>query len=122
MAAKVELIYLDEYADEGGTFPIDVSFADEDGNSDGITAVNWRLTDKDGTVLNSRSNVSATPSDPTRILLEGDDLKCSNGFTGRAEERHVGVKVTYYSSLGSGKVQTAEAVFFLKNSKALPFP
>lgn len=120
--ARVELIYLDEYADEGGTFPILVSFKDESNLSNGVTAVRWRLTDKDGVVLNSRSNVSAVVDDPTEILLEGDDLKCSTGFTGLAEERRVGVKVTYNSSLGSGKVQTAEAVFFLKNSAALPFP
>lgn len=121
--AKVGLIYLDDYADEGGNFPIDVTLTDEDGASDGVTALRWRLTDKDGTVLNGRANVSETPTSPsTRILLEGDDLECSDGFTGMSELRHVGVKITYNSSLGTDKIQTAECVFKLKNSKALPFP
>ena len=118
--ARVQLIYLDEYADEGGNFPVTVTFKDRDGLSNGVTAVNFRLTDKDGNVQNGRDNVSVSVADPTEIVLEGDDLKCSTGFSGLAEERRLGVKVTYNSSLGDGKIQTAEAVFFVKNSAALP--
>jgi hypothetical protein len=122
MTSRVELIYLDDYADEKGTFPISVAFADELGLTNGVVSVNWRLTDKDGTVINSRSNVSITPAVPTKVILSGDDLVISDGFEGRAEERRFGVKVVYNSDIGNNLVQTAECIFYIKNSAALPFP
>jgi len=61
-------------APEEGVFAIDVYARDSAGDLTTPTSVTWTLTDLAGTVINSRTNVSATPGNPTRITLSGDDL------------------------------------------------
>ena len=73
MGRRLNIDYLSQDAEEGGTFPISVSFTDQEYGPATVTAIKWRLTDKDGNVINGRSGVSVTPADPTVITLEGDD-------------------------------------------------
>lgn len=45
------------------------------GTADTPTALSWSLTDKDGTVINSRSGTALTPSTSMTVTLAGDDLQ-----------------------------------------------
>jgi hypothetical protein len=66
--------YLAEAAAEEGMYSVDVYTKDTDGDYITPDAVAWTLTDLAGTIINSRTSVAATPGNPTRITLSGDDL------------------------------------------------
>ena len=85
-------------ATEQSTYIITVAFTDEDGASVVPKTVVWTLTDTSGTVINSRTQVSATPGASVDIVLSGDDLAIT-GETGK--ERNVVVEATYDSSRGN---------------------
>jgi hypothetical protein len=57
---------------------------------------NWKLTDDQGTVINSRTDVSETPATTTWILLQGLDL----ADTSTNSIRIVTIQGTYNSILG----------------------
>ena len=67
--------YLEKIADEEGTFGVEISFQDGDGNTFTPGAAAWRLTDLEGRIVNSRSAVTiAGPSQTETIVLSGQDL------------------------------------------------
>ena len=83
---------------EEGVYIVTVQPKDEDGNAVTPSAMTWTLTDRKGTVINSRSDVSATPGTSVTITLKGDDLQ----LTETADNwRELLVKYTYDSSAGS---------------------
>lgn len=61
-------------AGEGSTYVVTATFYDEAGILIEPTAVEWELTDSDGTTINSRTGVSETPASTITIVLSGADL------------------------------------------------
>ena len=82
---------------ETGTYLMQMTFTDEDGTAMVPTAVTWSLYDPDGTVVNSRLNVSVTgPAAVTTIVLSGLDLALTAGLL--YEDRVFAVTATYVST------------------------
>jgi hypothetical protein len=44
------------------------------------TSIEWTLKDEEGTVINSREDISVTPASSVTILLKGDDLPCDGAL------------------------------------------
>jgi hypothetical protein len=99
------------YAGEESTLVITATFFDE--NDDPVTpkTANWTLSDLDGTVINTRSDVdlAAVLATEIDIALSGDDLALQNATdTGR---RAFLVKSTYDSALGNDLPLNEETQF-----------
>ncbi len=50
-------VQLEDYAVEGSTFPIEVTFKDSNDQEVTPTIATWTLKDADGNIINSRENV-----------------------------------------------------------------
>ena len=94
---------------EQSTFAIIASFTDETGApvvpNAGLT---WTLMKKDGTIVNSRSNVAITSASTVTIVLHGADLALT---LGESKTRKLLLKGTFTSSLGSN-LEIKEQVTF----------
>ena len=97
-------------ANEESTYKITAAFTDAEGTAVTPNTITWTLTDEDGTVINSRSNVSATPSTSIDIVLSGDDLALQSGESYEVN-RIITIKAVYDSSEGSGLPLYEEAKF-----------
>ena len=106
---------LSKQAAEDGSFIIQATFKDED---DVAVIPNagliWSLTDKDGTVINSREDVSIVSASTINIVLSGDDLQIVDQDCSE-EERRVIVEGAYDGSLGSDLPIKSVAVFMVVN-------
>jgi len=103
------------HAIEESTFIITASFTDEDGNAVAPDTAIWTLTDKDGTVINSRSNVTITnPTNSEDIVLSGDDLALQIGESNIAI-RILTVEATYDSDAGSDLPLKESVEFIIDN-------
>lgn len=101
---------------EEGTVDVDVVFKDENGAAEVPTAATWTLTDRRGTVINSRSAVTiGSLASTVTITLSGADLAVQSGETARLVPRRLLVKATYDSSLGTGLPMTEEFTFNVIN-------
>jgi hypothetical protein len=96
---------------EESTYVITAAFKDEDGTAVTPQTVVWTLTDKDGTVINSREDVSETPDTSISVVLTGDDLAVST--VGRT--RVLTILATYNSDYGSLLKLKAAATFSVEN-------
>jgi len=96
-------------AKEKGMYSIDVYAKDTNGNYVTPSSVAWTLTDLSGNIINSRSAVAATPGNPTRITLSGDDLAIVSQAN-KYEARALLVVTTV-----SGQVDRLEKYFFVEN-------
>lgn len=94
---------------EGTTAAFDVSFTDEDDAAVTPNSITWSLYNDQGTVINSREDVSVTPDSTVTIVLYGDDLK-RTGSTDRGIRR-LSIYAEYDSTLGNGLPITAEHEF-----------
>jgi len=101
-------------AEEQSTYVIQVDFADEDGNAVVPDTVNWKLTDSDGNVINSRSSESVTPATTVYITLQGDDLQVITG-KGSNKKRVLTVWGTYDSDLLTDAPFKDSCTFFVKD-------
>lgn len=108
-------IQITEHAAEESTFPIVVTFWETVAGVQALVTPNnnitWTLTDKNGTVVNSRTAVAAgTPATSITIVLTGDDLALSTAYVGRV--RYLLVECTYNSlTYGNNRAFKAQAVF-----------
>lgn len=102
------------HAKEKSTYIITASFYDESETlvtpNSGLT---WKLTDENGTVINSRSSVALTSASTVNIVLSGDDLALGNAA--RSGKRYVTITGTYDSSLGSGLYIKEQVEFEIDN-------
>lgn len=103
---------LDEAAQELSTYAVDVSFLDEEEAAAVLRSITWRLTRRDGAVVNSRSAeaVSGTHSGIT-IALTGDDLRRWDNDSGL---RYLTVRGVYDSALGDNLSHSSEAEFVVQ--------
>jgi len=91
-----------EFAVEESTYPITMDFLDSANDPVTPNSATWSLVDEDGTVINSRSEVTITGLSTSKtIVLEGQDLAISAGFTGNAEKRFFVLEAEYDSDLGT---------------------
>jgi hypothetical protein len=70
---------LTEKAVEGSTFGINAVFYDENSATMAPNSVFWTLTDQQGTIINSRTNIGITPQESVDIVLQGNDLAVPAG-------------------------------------------
>jgi len=92
-----ELLLVDQAVEKSSYF-ITCSFKDEDDQPVTPDSAKWRLTDTDGTVINSRSAVVLSSlATQVTIALSGLDLAIVG--TGQRETRVLTVQATYTSGL-----------------------
>ena len=108
------IIISSPHAVEQSTYGITVSFLDDAGASVIPTAasVTWTLTNEQGNVINSRSNVAITSASSIVIVLHGYDLARGPGDNG---VRLVTIKATYNSTLGTALELKDQIQFTLDN-------
>lgn len=108
---------LTDQATERATYVIDVSFTNEAGVAVVPTAATWTLTDRAGTVINSRSAVSISPlASSVSIVLQGADLALPDM---RKRARFVTIEYTYNSTLGTGLPGKVETEFYIDPLRAV---
>jgi hypothetical protein len=108
-----------DYAVEGSTFAITVSFKDEDGSAVTPSAITWSLYNTSGAVVNSRQAVAvAAPSSTITIVLSGNDLALESE-SASSERRRLLVSATYNSDLGSGLTMADSFEFKVLNTNVI---
>jgi hypothetical protein len=108
---------LTQTADEESTYVITAVPKDESGSAVTPTTFHWQLTDGLGNVVNSRTDVTPSPSTSIDIVLTGDDLAIgSNGSLTRV----VTMWGNYNSSKGTGLSLTKECKFTIDDLKNIP--
>lgn len=108
-------------ANEQSTYPITVSFADENGDAVTPTSATWTLTDTRGNVVNGRDSVEISPlSTSATILLFGADLSLR-------EDVHLGktrvltISGFYDSDLGDSLPLNMETEFTINDLVAVRY-
>jgi len=105
---------LETEAEEKGTYVINVSFKDEDGEDIAPKSLTWTLTDMKNRVINNRESVSiASPSSSNDIVLSNNDLALSQNDNRR---RLLTIYATYDSvAYGNDLPIIADAEFKIEN-------
>ncbi len=108
--------HLAEEAFESSTYVISVSFYDE--NDEVVTpkTFQWSLTETDGTIVNSRSDVVETPASTVNIVLSGDDLAITDNSP---TIRLVALEATYDSDFGTDLPLNEDYQFLINNIRAI---
>lgn len=83
---------------EESTAVVTVAFTDETGVAVVPTTITWSLRDENGSIINSRSAVSASPASSINIVLSGNDLI----YNIKQTKRFLTVYATYTSTYGTG--------------------
>ena len=133
MPAILPVEILSTNASEEGTYAIDeIQFLDSQDTPVAVTpevgSVTWCLTDKNGTVINSREDVPITSASSMTIVLSGDDLAISgsvdkyvtrNGVIIQQYQRHVLVQGLVDTVIGTETLDntpvTKEFIFYIEN-------
>lgn len=119
--ARSSIATITEHLAEEGTGVFTCAFKDEDGAGVTPSSATWTLTDTAGAVINSRDAVViASLAASVDIVLSGDDLALSSGFSGSAEERVLTVEFVYTSDAGSDLPGKGECRFFIDAYVAVP--
>lgn len=108
----------DVEAVENSTFPITVSFTDE--NGDPVvpnSGLSWTLTDQNGTVVNGRTAVALSPATSVTIVLSGNDLAVPAGKSRIIQL--LAIAGTYTSDLGANLPLLEEVEFEVRGLTAL---
>lgn len=105
-----------QQAPEEGTFPVVVSFFDEDDTPVTPSAATWTLTNERGTIINNRSAVALSGLSTSKtILVQNDDLIIET----YGNRRCLIVEYTYTSSLGSGLRGKSQVNFKIRDFAAV---
>jgi len=108
------------HADEGGTYVVNIATTDENGAPKAPETLNWTLTDINGTIINSRSEVAiSAPTASEDVVLSGADLAIQVGETETEVTRIFTVKGTYNSTLGVGLLLRGRCYIVLENYEAI---
>jgi len=111
---------ISEAVNEKGTAVIEVRFVDEDGQAVTPKTGTYTLTDDEGNVVNSRQDVAISNlASSVNIVLSGDDLQISSGFSGSADWRILTVEITYDSNYGTDLPQKDTLKFAVNNLTAV---
>lgn len=117
MALRIDVNRLSEDAEEKSSFEVEAAFKDKDGTAFTPKAVTWKLTDVAGAT--TFASGSETPASTVSILLKGDDLRLSDGFTGQSEKRRLFVKATYDTDAVSDVPLRNSCEFRIRNLAAV---
>lgn len=105
-------------ANERSTFVINSAFTDEDGTPVTPASATWTLTDCNGSIINSREDVTMLSlSTNVDVVLSGDDLAMQSGNDDG--KRIFLVEGTYDSTLGSSLPFKDQAEFFIADLVAV---
>lgn len=105
--------YLTEKAQEQGTFVINAAWYDADDDAVTPTTATWTLTKTDGTVINSRADVSISSIDTANdIVLSGNDLAVQSGESA-PYRRHLLIEAVYDADEGSNLPLRDQCVFLI---------
>ena len=96
---------------ERSTLSFEVAVTDLNGDPVTPTSFTWSLTDRDGTVINSREDVVATPGTTVTVNITGADLQIVDS-TADQEYRLFTVKTDMGAS---GLPVNHEVAFWVKN-------
>jgi len=109
---------LSDKAQEGSTYAIKVDFTVKADPDDLVgtpftpnSGLQWNLKNKDGSVVNDRTDVDITTGESIVIVLKGADLALPGGPI----ERYVTVKGTFNGVLGDNLPLIGEASFQIQN-------
>ena len=96
-----------EYAVDGSTYKITMNFTDTNGDAVAPKTLTWSLLDSDEAIVNDRDAVVESVMASTMVVvLSGDDITVSAGFSGLSEDRWFTIAGTYDSDLGTDKPLT----------------
>lgn len=105
------MTFLPKVATELGTYIIDVTLLDEDGDSLAPATLSWSLKDVGGNVVNSREDVEIDPpTSSVTITLTGADLALT---ANRPAQRILSLSGTYTTALGVEAALTESATFII---------
>lgn len=106
---------LTEEAIERSSYAITLSdWTDAIGQTVTPDSLTWTLSTVDGSIINSREEVAATPAAEVVIVLSGDDLAFQVGESPTSKQwRIVTIEGEYDSSIGSGLALRDEYRFLL---------
>lgn len=104
------MVHLSTLANDQSTYIVTATFTDAAAAAVTPDSVVWSLTDAAGTVINSRTAVSATPGSSVAIVLSGGDLDYSDGAI-----RILTVYAVYDSTEGDNLPLREEAYFGITN-------
>jgi len=114
--ARSSIASIAAHLPEQSTAVFTVAFKDEDGAAVEPKSITWDLSDVGGNIINEREGeVIITPAETVNIVLSGDDLKISAGFSGETEERVLTVEAVYDSDLGNDLPLKSECHFYIDN-------
>lgn len=117
MPLRIDVNSLTTDADEKSSFEVEAAFKDKDGSAFTPKTVTWKLTDVAGAT--TYASGAETPASTTAILLKGDDLRLSDGFTGQSEKRRLFVKATYDTDAEIDVPLRASCEFRVRNLAAV---
>ncbi len=110
-------VTLSTNAVEESTYILTITLKDQDDNLITPKTLIWTLTDENGTVINSREDVSVSnPSSSESIALTGDDLALS----GVSRTRIITFEATYDGDLGSDLNLKESATFQIDDLVYVP--
>ena len=114
MPAKIKID--GDYAVENSSYLIRLDAFDELGQEVTPKTGTWSLTDADGAIIHERSQIVISSLAATMyVLLSGDDLALSVGFTGISERRYFLFEGTYDSAYGSDNPLKDQLIFPVVN-------
>jgi len=110
------------HMDENGSYVINISIKDEDGNPKDPKTLNWTLTTRDGqTIINNRKEVNIpNPASSEDVVLNDADCAVLPHETAGKILRLFTVQGTYDSDLGNDLNLRAQCYIPLDNYPALP--
>ena len=82
----------------GSSYAINSVCKDEDGTVVTPDSAEYTLTDANGTVINSLSGVSMTPSESMDVMLSGDDLEFETAEKGTYQVTRIFTVTAQYDS------------------------
>jgi len=102
---------------EKSTFVITATFLDTNKRLVAPSSMVWSLVESDGTVVNSRTEVSiSSPSSEEEITLSGDDLAI-NDTSNAQEERYLVLEGAYTDGGGVSRPLNDQVKFYIQNIK-----
>ena len=115
----MSLIKLTDKVNEESVLPLVLTFKDEDGTVMSPTLVKWSLSEADGTIINSRTDVTLS-GPPYNLVLSGDDTALQGADDNL--ERRLTIRAVYTSDYGAGLKLNREIQFYIEPLVNVPTP
>lgn len=110
----------DNRVNEKSSAFITITFKDRTDQLVTPTAAIWSLTNSAGTAINSRSEIAiGSLATSVEVVISGDDLAISDGFTGNSEKRIFTVEAVYDSDIANDLPLKESLVFYVDNLVAI---